>query len=70
VVLPAGAGFPPAGTRVAGRDIHNAADRTLAPSTVTAADLRAHGMERVSLWGAAWIPSGSSRRGVTSGCGP
>jgi len=33
------------------RDIHNAADRTLAPSTVTAADLHAHGMERVWLWG-------------------
>ncbi len=33
------------------RDIHNAADRTLAPSTVTAAELRQHGMERVRLWG-------------------
>ncbi len=33
------------------RDIHNAAGRTLAPSSVTAAELRAHGMERVSLWG-------------------
>jgi len=33
------------------RDIHNAAGRTLAPSTVTAADLRAHGIERVRLWG-------------------
>jgi phosphatidylinositol alpha 1,6-mannosyltransferase len=33
------------------RDIHNAADRTLAPSTVTEADLRAHGIQRVSLWG-------------------
>jgi phosphatidylinositol alpha 1,6-mannosyltransferase len=33
------------------RDIHNAAGRTLAPSSVTAADLHAHGMERVRLWG-------------------
>ena len=33
------------------RDIHNAAGRTLAPSSVTAADLDAHGMERVWLWG-------------------
>jgi phosphatidylinositol alpha 1,6-mannosyltransferase len=33
------------------RDIHNASGRTLAPSTVTAADLRAHGIERVQLWG-------------------
>jgi phosphatidylinositol alpha 1,6-mannosyltransferase len=33
------------------RDIHNAAGRTLAPSTVTAADLCAHGIDRVRLWG-------------------
>jgi phosphatidylinositol alpha 1,6-mannosyltransferase len=33
------------------RDIHNAAGRTLAPSTVTADDLRAHGMTNVRLWG-------------------
>jgi len=33
------------------RDIHNTAGRTLAPSSVTAADLRAHGLERVELWG-------------------
>jgi phosphatidylinositol alpha 1,6-mannosyltransferase len=33
------------------RDIHNAADRTLAPSTVTAADLIAHGMTNVRIWG-------------------
>jgi phosphatidylinositol alpha 1,6-mannosyltransferase len=33
------------------RDIHNAAGCTLAPSSVTAADLIAHGMERVLLWG-------------------
>jgi phosphatidylinositol alpha 1,6-mannosyltransferase len=33
------------------RDIHNASARTLAPSTVTAADLIEHGMERVWLWG-------------------
>jgi phosphatidylinositol alpha 1,6-mannosyltransferase len=33
------------------RDIHNAAGRTLAPSSATAADLGAHGMERVRLWG-------------------
>lgn len=33
------------------RDIHNAADRTLAPSSVTAAELAAHGIERVRLWG-------------------
>ncbi|HXP20409.1 MAG TPA: glycosyltransferase family 1 protein [Streptosporangiaceae bacterium] len=33
------------------RRIHNAAGRTLAPSTATAADLRARGFERVWLWG-------------------
>lgn len=33
------------------RDIHNAAGRTLAPSSVTAAGLLEHGMERVWLWG-------------------
>lgn len=33
------------------RDIHNAAGRTLAPSTMTAADLTAHGMLNVRLWG-------------------
>jgi phosphatidylinositol alpha 1,6-mannosyltransferase len=33
------------------RRIHNAADRTLAPPTATAADLRARGFERVLLWG-------------------
>jgi phosphatidylinositol alpha 1,6-mannosyltransferase len=33
------------------RDIHNAADRTLAPSAATAADLLDHGMERVWRWG-------------------
>jgi phosphatidylinositol alpha 1,6-mannosyltransferase len=33
------------------RDIHNAAGRTLAPSSATAADLAAHGMERVRRWG-------------------
>jgi len=33
------------------RKIHNAADRTLAPSTATAADLTAHGVERVQVWG-------------------
>jgi phosphatidylinositol alpha 1,6-mannosyltransferase len=32
------------------RKIHNAADRTLAPSTATAADLRSHGIERVKVW--------------------
>lgn len=32
------------------RRIHNAADRTLAPSTATAAELLAHGFERVWLW--------------------
>ncbi len=31
--------------------IHNAADRTLAPCTATAADLDAHGMQRVQVWG-------------------
>jgi phosphatidylinositol alpha 1,6-mannosyltransferase len=39
------------------RHIHNAADRTLAPCTATAADLHAHGIERVWLWA----------RGVDSG---
>jgi phosphatidylinositol alpha 1,6-mannosyltransferase len=33
------------------RDIHNSAGRTLAPSSTTAADLDAHGFERVWLWG-------------------
>jgi phosphatidylinositol alpha 1,6-mannosyltransferase len=33
------------------RRIHNAADLTLAPSTATAADLRAHDIERVQVWG-------------------
>jgi phosphatidylinositol alpha 1,6-mannosyltransferase len=32
------------------RRIHNAADRTLAPCTATAAQLHAHGIERVWLW--------------------
>lgn len=33
------------------RDIHNASGLTLAPSSVTAADLSAHGIERVRMWG-------------------
>jgi phosphatidylinositol alpha 1,6-mannosyltransferase len=33
------------------RDIHNAAGRTLAPSTMTADDLHAHGMTNIRLWG-------------------
>ena len=33
------------------RRIHNAADRTLAPSAATAESLRAHGVERVRVWG-------------------
>ncbi len=33
------------------RRIHNAADRTLAPSTATASQLRSHGFERVWVWG-------------------
>ena len=33
------------------RDVHNTAGRTLAPSSVTAAELDAHGLERVWLWG-------------------
>jgi phosphatidylinositol alpha 1,6-mannosyltransferase len=33
------------------RKIHNAADRTLAPSTAAAASLHARGIERVWLWG-------------------
>ena len=32
------------------RRIHNAADRTLAPCTETAAELHAHGVQRVWLW--------------------
>jgi len=32
------------------RKIHNVADRTLAPSTATASDLRANGIERVHVW--------------------
>jgi phosphatidylinositol alpha 1,6-mannosyltransferase len=33
------------------RDVHNTAGRTLAPSTMTAAELGDHGLERVWLWG-------------------
>jgi phosphatidylinositol alpha 1,6-mannosyltransferase len=33
------------------RKIHNNVDRTLAPCTATAAELHAHGIERVWLWG-------------------
>ncbi|MDG4767512.1 glycosyltransferase family 1 protein [Solwaraspora sp. WMMD406] len=33
------------------REIHNAADRTLAPSTAAAADLTANGIDRVRIWG-------------------
>jgi hypothetical protein len=33
------------------RDIHNAAGRTLAPSSVTARDLTDHGMTNVRIWG-------------------
>jgi phosphatidylinositol alpha 1,6-mannosyltransferase len=33
------------------RRIHNAVDRTLAPSSASAEDLRAHGIERVWIWG-------------------
>jgi phosphatidylinositol alpha 1,6-mannosyltransferase len=33
------------------RDIHNMAGRTLAPSSMTAAELHDHGLERVRLWG-------------------
>lgn len=32
------------------RKIHNAANRTLAPCTATAADLTGHGIERVQVW--------------------
>jgi phosphatidylinositol alpha 1,6-mannosyltransferase len=39
------------------RRIHNAADRTLAPSSATATALHSHGIERVWLW----------RRGVNAG---
>jgi phosphatidylinositol alpha 1,6-mannosyltransferase len=43
----------PAGQRLAWwwlRKIHNAVDRTLAPCTASAADLREHGIERVAVW--------------------
>jgi phosphatidylinositol alpha 1,6-mannosyltransferase len=33
------------------RRVHNRADLTLAPSTATADDLRAHGVQRVDVWG-------------------
>jgi phosphatidylinositol alpha 1,6-mannosyltransferase len=33
------------------RRIHNAVDRNLAPSSASADDLRAHGIERVYIWG-------------------
>jgi phosphatidylinositol alpha 1,6-mannosyltransferase len=44
----------PVGQRVCWRRlrrIHNATDRTLAPSSASAADLHAHGVERVWMWG-------------------
>jgi phosphatidylinositol alpha 1,6-mannosyltransferase len=43
----------PAGQRLAWwwlRRIHNAVDRTLAPCTASAIDLRDHGVERVAVW--------------------
>jgi phosphatidylinositol alpha 1,6-mannosyltransferase len=46
--------FGPAGQSAAWRRvrrIHNAADRTLAPSTAAAAGLHSHGIQRVWLWG-------------------
>jgi phosphatidylinositol alpha 1,6-mannosyltransferase len=46
--------FGPAGESAAWRRvrrIHNAADRTLAPSTAAAASLHSHGIQRVWLWG-------------------
>ena len=46
--------FGPAGQFAAWRRvrrIHNAADRTLAPSTAAAASLHSHGIQRVWLWG-------------------
>jgi phosphatidylinositol alpha 1,6-mannosyltransferase len=46
--------FGPAGQAAAWRRvrrIHNATDRTLAPSTAAAASLHAHGIQRVWLWG-------------------
>jgi phosphatidylinositol alpha 1,6-mannosyltransferase len=46
--------FGPAGQVAAWRRvrrIHNAADRTLAPSTAAAASLHAHGIQQVWLWG-------------------
>ena len=33
------------------RRIHNATDRTLAPSSASATELRSHGFERISVWG-------------------
>jgi phosphatidylinositol alpha 1,6-mannosyltransferase len=44
----------PAGQRICWlwlRRIHNATGRTLAPSSASAADLHAHGIERVWVWG-------------------
>jgi phosphatidylinositol alpha 1,6-mannosyltransferase len=44
----------PVGQRVCWRwlrRIHNATERTLAPSSASAADLHAHGVERVWVWG-------------------
>lgn len=46
--------FGPAGQAAAWRRvrrIHNAADRTLAPSTAAASSLHSHGIQRVWLWG-------------------
>jgi len=43
----------PAGQKLAWwwlRKIHNAVDRTLAPCTASAADLREHGIDRIAVW--------------------
>lgn len=51
------------------RRIHNASDRTLAPSVASAANLRAHGVQRVWLWGRGLTPGGSTRPGAARCCG-
>lgn len=52
------------------RNIHNAADRTLAPSTRSAADLVTHGVQRVWLWRRGSTAFGSTRRCVVPRRGP
>src|SRR6202044_3019331 len=65
--------FGPAGQAAAWgrlRRIHNAADRTLAPSSAAAASLHEHGIERVWLWGGAPCRGRCSWASATAGTWP